>query len=165
MFTYSRKLLNFVSLIQIGNFSKCGYRTNTHNCFWISRFKMSDEVEKASTAFVGGDTIFGKILRKEIPCDFIYEDDRCVAFHDLNPQAPVHFLVIPRKPIEMLAAADDSDESLLGHLMLVASKVAKEQKLDSGFRLIVNNGKDGAQSVYHLHLHVLGGRQLLWPPG
>lgn len=76
MFTYSRKILNFVSLIQISNLSKCGYRTSTHNCIWTSRFKMSDEVEKASTAFAGGDTVFGKILRKEIPCDFIYEDDR-----------------------------------------------------------------------------------------
>jgi len=167
MFATGRKILNFVSLLQIGNLSKCGHRTSAYNYAKTSRprFKMSDEVEKASTALPGGDTIFGKILRKEIPCNFIYEDDRCVAFHDINAQAPVHFLVIPRKPIEMLSATNSSDESLLGHLMLVASKLAKEQGLNDGFRLVVNNGKDGAQSVYHLHLHVLGGRQLGWPPG
>ncbi|CAH1726779.1 adenosine 5'-monophosphoramidase HINT1 [Aphis gossypii] len=166
MYAFSRKLLNFVSLVQISNISKCSYRTSSYNFTRISSpsFKMS-EVEKSSIASPGGDTIFGKILRKEIPCDFIYEDDRCVAFHDINAQAPVHFLVIPRKPIEMLSVADSSDETLLGHLMLVASKLAKEQGLNDGFRLVVNNGKDGAQSVYHLHLHVLGGRQLGWPPG
>ncbi|XP_014610716.1 PREDICTED: histidine triad nucleotide-binding protein 1 [Polistes canadensis] len=127
--------------------------------------KMATEVEKAQTATPGGDTIFGKILRKEIPCNFIYEDDKCVAFNDINGQAPVHFLVIPRKPISQLSKADDEDEALLGHLMLVARKVAKQEGLDNGFRLVVNDGKDGAQSVFHLHLHVLGGRQMQWPPG
>ncbi|XP_060871968.1 adenosine 5'-monophosphoramidase HINT1 [Metopolophium dirhodum] len=166
MFALNRKLLHFVSLVQISNISKCSYRTSSYNPIRFSgpRFKMS-EVEKSAIATPGGDTIFGKIVRKEIPCNFIYEDDLCVAFHDINSQAPVHFLVIPKKPIEMLSAADSSDETLLGHLMLVASKVAKEQGLNDGFRLVVNNGKDGAQSVYHLHLHVLGGRQLGWPPG
>ncbi|XP_076632708.1 histidine triad nucleotide binding protein 1 [Colletes latitarsis] len=127
--------------------------------------KMATEVEKAQTATAGGDTIFGKILRKEIPCNFIYEDDQCVAFEDINGQAPVHFLVIPRKPIPQLSKAQDEDEALLGHLMIVARKVAKLQNLDDGFRLVINDGKDGAQSVYHLHLHVLGGRQMKWPPG
>ncbi|XP_076285228.1 histidine triad nucleotide binding protein 1 [Lasioglossum baleicum] len=127
--------------------------------------KMATEVEKAQTATAGGDTIFGKILRKEIPCKFIYEDDQCVAFHDLNAQSPVHFLVIPRKPIAQLSKSDDEDESLLGHLMLVARKVAKQEGLDNGFRLVINDGKHGAQSVFHLHLHVLGGRQMQWPPG
>ncbi|KAI4479188.1 hypothetical protein M0804_011327 [Polistes exclamans] len=127
--------------------------------------KMATEVEKAQTATPGGDTIFGKILRKEIPCNFIYEDDKCVAFNDINGQAPVHFLVIPRKPISQLSKADDEDEALLGHLMLVARKIAKQEGLDNGFRLVVNDGKDGAQSVFHLHLHVLGGRQMQWPPG
>ncbi|KAK7792508.1 hypothetical protein R5R35_009918 [Gryllus longicercus] len=126
---------------------------------------MADEVEKAQIATPGGDTIFGKILRKEIPCNFIYEDDKCVAFHDINPQAPTHFLVIPRKPIPQLSLADDSDDQLLGHLMVVARRVAKEQGLSRGFRLVVNDGADGCQSVYHLHLHILGGRQLQWPPG
>uniref|UniRef100_A0A8D8MFB9 Histidine triad nucleotide-binding protein 1 n=2 Tax=Cacopsylla melanoneura TaxID=428564 RepID=A0A8D8MFB9_9HEMI len=123
------------------------------------------EVEKAAHAAPGGDTIFGKILRKEIPCNFIYEDDKCVAFNDVNPQAPIHFLVIPRKPIPSLSEATDDDAGILGHLMVTAKKIAKDQGLDNGFRLVVNNGKDGAQSVYHLHLHVLGGKQMGWPPG
>ena len=127
--------------------------------------KMASEVEKAQTAAPGGDTIFGKILRKEISCKFIYEDDQCVAFHDVNPQAPVHFLVIPRKPIPHLSTSGDEDEALLGHLLVVARKVAKQQNLNDGFRLVINDGKHGAQSVYHLHLHVLGGRQMQWPPG
>jgi len=126
---------------------------------------MASEVEKAQTAAPGSDTIFGKILRKEIPCDFIYEDDQCVAFKDVSPQAPVHFLVIPRKPISQLSKSEDEDEALLGHLMIVARKVAKQQGLDEGYRLVINDGKHGAQSVFHLHLHVLGGRQLQWPPG
>lgn len=123
------------------------------------------EVEKAASATPGGDTIFGKILRKEIPATFIYEDDKCVAFNDVAPQAPKHFLVIPRKPLPTLADAEDDDEQLLGHLMLVARRVAKEQGLDKGFRVVINNGQEGAQSVYHLHLHVMGGRQMQWPPG
>ncbi|KOC66479.1 Histidine triad nucleotide-binding protein 1 [Habropoda laboriosa] len=127
--------------------------------------KMATEVEKAQAAASGGDTIFGKIIRKEIPCNFIYEDDQCVAFQDINGQAPVHFLVIPRKPIPQLSKAEDGDEALLGHLMIVARKLAKQQGLDDGFRLVINDGKNGAQSVYHLHLHVLGGRQMMWPPG
>lgn len=127
--------------------------------------KMATEVEKAQTAVPVGDTIFGKILRKEIPCKYIYEDDKCVAFHDVNPQAPVHFLVIPKKPIQQLSKAEDEDENLLGHLMIIARKVAKQESLNNGFRLVVNDGKHGAQSVYHLHLHVLGGRQMEWPPG
>ncbi|XP_071531510.1 adenosine 5'-monophosphoramidase HINT1 [Panulirus ornatus] len=124
-----------------------------------------EEVEKAQSSLPGGQTIFAKILNGEIPANFIYEDEHCVAFNDVSPQAPVHFLVIPRKPLAMLSDAEDCDEQLMGHLMLVASKVAKEQGLSKGFRLVVNNGQEGAQSVYHLHLHVLGGRQMQWPPG
>ncbi|XP_039439294.1 adenosine 5'-monophosphoramidase HINT1 [Culex pipiens pallens] len=127
---------------------------------------MSDEVAKAQAADAAAeDTIFGKILRKEIPCTFIYEDDKCVAFHDISAQAPVHFLVIPRKPIAQLSKATEEDEALLGHLMLVGKKVAAEQGMDEGFRVVINDGKNGAQSVYHLHLHFLGGRQMKWPPG
>lgn len=128
--------------------------------------KMSDEVKRAQEATAeNGDTIFGKILKKEIPCKFIYEDEQCVAFNDVNPQAPVHFLVIPRKEISMLSSADNSDEQLLGHLLLVAKNVAAQQNLENGFRVVINNGRDGCQSVYHLHIHVLGNRQLGWPPG
>jgi len=126
---------------------------------------MADEVSKAQQASPSGDSIFGKILRGEIPAKFIYEDEKCVAFNDVNPTAPVHFLVIPRKAITQLSKADEEDTQLLGHLMFVASKVAKEQGLKEGFRLVINDGKHGCQSVYHLHLHVIGGRQLGWPPG
>jgi histidine triad (HIT) family protein len=177
--------------------------------------------------------IFGKIIRKEIPANIVFEDDRALGFTDVNPQAPVHILVIPKKPITVstgcrrcpseqyieralcpslstrsvlwwlrqgISAADDADESLLGHLMLTARAVAKEQGLASGYRLVVNEGKDGAQSVFHrecehchlpsreevphsassltrstvhrcgfavfaVHIHILGGRQMSWPPG
>ncbi|CAH0551876.1 unnamed protein product [Brassicogethes aeneus] len=126
---------------------------------------MSDEVQLAQTAEAGEDTIFGKILRKEIPCNFIYEDNLCVAFDDISPQAPVHFLVIPRKPISQLSKADDGDEALLGHLLIVAKKIAQKRNLKNGFRIVINDGTIGAQSVYHLHVHVLSGRQLQWPPG
>ncbi|XP_054162476.1 adenosine 5'-monophosphoramidase HINT1-like [Oppia nitens] len=126
---------------------------------------MADEVTKAQTAHPSGDTIFGKILRKEIPTNFIYEDNKCVAFNDVSPTAPTHFLVIPRKPITGLSAAQEEDKEILGHLMFVATVVAKQQGLQDGYRVVVNNGPNGCQSVYHLHLHVIGGRQLGWPPG
>ncbi|XP_059062563.1 adenosine 5'-monophosphoramidase HINT1-like [Achroia grisella] len=125
-----------------------------------------DEVQLAQTALAGGDTIFGKILRKEIPAKFVYEDDQCVAFRDVNPQAPTHILVIPRKPIPQLSKAEDEDEQLLGHLLTTARKVAAQEGLDkTGFRLVINDGRNGAQTVYHLHIHIIGGRQLGWPPG
>ncbi|XP_035670416.1 histidine triad nucleotide-binding protein 1-like isoform X2 [Branchiostoma floridae] len=90
----------------------------------------------------------------------------CLAFRDINPQAPVHFLVIPKKPIPQLSKAEDGDEQLLGHLMVVARKCAKQQGIaDSGFRMVVNDGRHGAQSVYHVHLHIFGGRKMSWPPG
>nr|CDS33028.1 serine:threonine protein kinase KDX1 [Hymenolepis microstoma] len=125
---------------------------------------MSSEIEKAQTAKPDDDNIFAKIVRKEIPTKFIYEDDECVAFHDVSPQAPTHFLVLPKKPIQKLDTATDADTELLGHLLLVAKKVAAEQKLDRGYRVVINNGPHGGQSVYHLHVHVLGGKQLGWPP-
>ena len=110
------------------------------------------------------DTIFGKIARGEAPAEIVYEDDRALAFHDVSPQAPTHLLVIPRKPIERLAAAEDADGPLLGHLMMVANRVAADAGLED-FRLVVNNGAGAGQAVFHLHLHVLGGRPLGWPPG
>ncbi|NWY02601.1 HINT1 protein, partial [Nothoprocta ornata] len=126
---------------------------------------MADEISKAQAARPGGDTIFGKIIRKEIPANIIYEDEQCLAFHDISPQAPTHFLVVPKKPIVRLSEAEDSDESLLGHLMIVGKKCAANLGLTKGFRMVVNEGPEGGQSVYHVHLHVLGGRQLGWPPG
>uniref|UniRef100_A0AAZ3P266 HIT domain-containing protein n=1 Tax=Oncorhynchus tshawytscha TaxID=74940 RepID=A0AAZ3P266_ONCTS len=90
---------------------------------------------------------------------------RCIAFHDVTPQAPTHFLVVPRKPIVQLSKAEDSDAALLGHMMIVAKKCAEQIGLPKGYRLILNDGPDGGQSVYHIHIHVMGGRQLGWPPG
>lgn len=110
-------------------------------------------------------TIFGKIIKREIPADIVYEDEHCLAFKDVNPQAPVHVLVIPKKEIARLADSDADDQALLGHLMLVAKRVAAEQGIGDAFRLVVNNGEKAGQSVFHLHLHILGGRPLKWPPG
>ncbi|XP_073338604.1 adenosine 5'-monophosphoramidase HINT1 [Pagrus major] len=126
---------------------------------------MADETQKAQTAQAGGDTIFGKIIRKEIPATLIHDDDLCVAFNDVSPQAPIHILVVPKKPIAQLSLAEESDAALLGHLMLVAKKCAKDAGLSEGYRIVVNDGKHGGQSVYHIHIHILGGRQMGWPPG
>ncbi|KAM6922778.1 adenosine 5'-monophosphoramidase HINT1 [Anarhichas minor] len=126
---------------------------------------MADEMAKAQAAQPGGDTIFGKIIRKEIPVELLYEDDKCVAFPDITPQAPTHILVVPKKPIVQLSKAEDSDAELLGHMMLVAKKCAEDAGLSKGYRIVVNDGPDGGQSVYHIHIHVLGGRVMKWPPG
>ena len=109
-------------------------------------------------------TIFDKIISKEIPAKIVYEDDLSLAFHDVNPQAPVHVLVIPKRRIPMLSMGQEADKELLGHLMLTANKVAEIEGLEEGFRVLINNGKNGLQSVYHLHLHVIGGRKLKWGP-
>ncbi|MBA4190029.1 MAG: histidine triad nucleotide-binding protein [Planctomycetaceae bacterium] len=111
------------------------------------------------------DNIFLKILDKTIPAKIAYEDDRCLAFHDIRPQAPTHVLIIPRKVIRTLDDAAESDEALLGHLMLVGVKLAKELGLAKGYRLVVNCNEHGGQTVPHLHVHLLGGRELGWPPG
>ena len=110
------------------------------------------------------DTIFGAIARGEAPADIVYQDDLALAFRDQNPQAPTHILVIPRKPIPRLSAAQPEDEALLGHLFTVAVQVARDAQLE-GFRVVVNDGAEAGQTVFHLHLHVLGGRPLSWPPG
>ena len=106
------------------------------------------------------DTIFGKITRGEIPTDFLYEDDRCVVIRDLYPQAPTHVLIIPRQPIAMLSAASDDDQALLGHLLIVAGKIAEQLGVQDAFRLVINNGEGGGQTVFHLHLHLLAGRDM-----
>ncbi|VDM09337.1 unnamed protein product [Wuchereria bancrofti] len=126
--------------------------------------KMKSEVEKAQEAGPESDTIFGKIIRKEIPANIIMEDDDVLAFHDISPQAPIHFLVIPKKPIAMLQDVKDQDETVLGKLLVAAAKTANKLGLKDGYRVVINNGKHGCQSVYHLHVHVMGGRQLGWPP-
>ena len=104
------------------------------------------------------DTIFGKIISGEIPSEFIYEDEHCVAINDISPQAPVHVLVIPKRGIPRLVDAQADDQALLGHLMLAAGKVAEQLGVDDAFRLIVNNGAGAGQTVFHLHLHILAGR-------
>ncbi len=113
-----------------------------------------------------GDTIFGKIIRREIPADIVYEDDAVLAFRDVTPQAPTHIVIIPKRPLANLLDTEPDDTLLLGQLMQAAVHVARTLGLDeSGFRVVVNVGPDGGQSVDHLHLHLLGGRPLNWPPG
>ncbi len=111
------------------------------------------------------DCIFCKIAAGEIPAKLVYEDDRAIAFLDLKPQAPSHLLIIPRQHIASLAHLTAADVSLLGHLQWVASQVARHAGLANGFRVVINTGDDGGQTVAHLHLHVLGGRAMTWPPG
>ncbi len=110
-------------------------------------------------------TIFNKIINREIPADIVYEDEQCFAFRDANPQAPVHILVVPKKSIAMVSDALEEDETLLGHLLITAAKIAKQEGFGEAFRLVVNNGEDAGQTVFHLHVHVLAGRLLTWPPG
>ena len=111
------------------------------------------------------DTIFTKIINKQIPADIVYEDELCLAIKDINPQAPVHLLLIPKQPIAMLSTAKPEDQALLGHLLLAAGKIARELKVDGAFRVVINNGKDGGQAVFHVHIHILAGRPFRWPPG
>lgn len=111
-------------------------------------------------------TVFEKICDKEIPATLVFEDEHCVAFRDLSPQAPLHILVIPRKLVPRIGLAEAEDEALLGHLLLTAAKVARSEGVaDTGYRLVINHGPDGGESVPHLHVHLLGGRQMKWPPG
>ena len=110
-------------------------------------------------------TLFSKIISREIPADIVYEDERCLAFRDINPQAPVHVLLIPKQEIPPLVDAGAGDQALLGHLLLAAGKVARQLGVGDAFRLVVNNGADAGQTVFHLHLHILAGRPLHWPPG
>lgn len=112
-------------------------------------------------------TIFKKIIDKQIPADIVHEDDLCLAFRDVSPQAPTHILVIPKKEIRSLNDIDKSqDKEVLGHMLVTASEIAKAQSLgEDGYRLVINTNENGGQSVYHLHMHILGGRALQWPPG
>jgi histidine triad (HIT) family protein len=110
-------------------------------------------------------TIFTKIINKEISADIVYEDDQCLAFRDISPQAPTHVLVIPKQEIASLDDLQESDSALMGHLFVVVQKVAKQLGLDGGYRTVINCGADGGQTVDHIHIHLLGGRPLSWPPG
>ena len=110
-------------------------------------------------------TLFQKIIDREIPAKIEHEDDRCIVIRDIQPQAPVHLLIIPKKTIARLSDAGRQDEALLGHLLLVAGELAKALKLEKGFRIVVNSGPDAGESVPHVHVHLLAGRQMAWPPG
>ncbi len=110
-------------------------------------------------------TIFNKVISREIPAQIVYEDDLCLAFRDINPQAPTHVLLIPKKEISTLSDATAEDAALLGHMLLAAGRIARELGVGDAFRLVINNGAEAGQSVFHLHLHVLAGRHFTWPPG
>ena len=110
------------------------------------------------------ENIFPKIINKEIPADIIFEDEYTIAFNDISPQAPVHILVIPKKEIKKLSESEETDKELLGHLMITAKKIASDLKLND-YRLVVNNGAEAGQTVFHLHIHILAGRPFGWPPG
>jgi histidine triad (HIT) family protein len=111
------------------------------------------------------ETIFSKILRREIPAEIVYEDDLLLAFRDIHPQAPVHILVIPKQPIESIATVTLQDRDLLGHLLFIIQQIAAQEGLANGYRVVTNIGSDGGQTVPHLHFHLLGRRQMSWPPG
>ncbi len=111
------------------------------------------------------DCVFCKILNKELPSEIVYEDDDVLAFRDLKPAAPVHVLIIPKRHVASLADLTEEDEKIMGHAMLVASKLARNLGIGEGFRVVMNCGKDAGQSVFHIHVHLLGGRSLGWPPG
>ena len=111
------------------------------------------------------DSIFTKIKNKEIPGNVIFEDDKCFALEDINPQAPVHILIIPHKEIAKISDSTPEDKELLGHLLLVSKTIAQKYKLENNYRLIINNGAGAGQSVFHIHVHLMGGRSLDWPPG
>ena len=110
-------------------------------------------------------TIFERIIAREIPAKIEHEDDQCIVIHDVDPKAPTHMLVIPKKVVPRVGAAEVEDQALLGHLLLTAAAVAKKLNLENGFRVVINNGPDGGETVPHMHVHVLGGRAMAWPPG
>lgn len=110
-------------------------------------------------------TLFERIIDREIPATIVYEDDLCIAFNDINPQAPIHVLLVPKKCIDRVGNATAQNQALLGHLMLTAGDIAKQLGTPDNFRLVINNGEDAGQTVFHLHIHILGGRSLNWPPG
>ncbi|KAL6061045.1 Histidine triad nucleotide-binding protein 1 [Balamuthia mandrillaris] len=151
--------------------TKAAVKTKQHSLFfvWLKPTKthsLSLSLSHAQLKLEPHETVFAKILAKEVNADILYEDDRCMAFLDIAPKAPLHFLVIPKKPIASLSDAKDEDEALLGHLLHVAKEQARKQGLHrSGYRVVINDGLLGQQSVRWLHIHVLGGRQMNWPPG
>ena len=110
-------------------------------------------------------TLFEKIINREMPAVIVYEDELCIAINDIDPQAPIHILLIPKKPIEKLSDCKDVDKDLLAHLFLTVGEITKKLNIDNAFRININNGKEAGQEVFHLHIHILGGRKFNWPPG
>lgn len=110
-------------------------------------------------------TLFERIIAREIPAKIEHEDERCIVIHDIDPQAPTHLLVVPKQVIPRIAEAGPEEQSVIGHLLLTAASMAEKLGLDKGFRIVINNGKEGGETVPHLHVHVLGGRPMTWPPG
>ena len=110
-------------------------------------------------------TLFEKIIDRDIPAEFIYEDDLCIAINDINPQAPIHILLIPKKQIKMLSDCNDDDKDLLAHLFLTVGKITKKLDINNTFRVNINNGEGAGKEVFHLHIHILSGRRFHWPPG
>ncbi len=120
----------------------------------------------ASARAMAGKTLFEKIRDREIPAEIVHQDERCTAFRDISPQAPVHILIVPNKPVPRVGMAGPADEAVLGHLLLTAAEIARAEGIaESGYRLVINNGPDGGEAVPHLHVHLIGGRPLAWPPG
>jgi histidine triad (HIT) family protein len=123
-------------------------------------------VARQPSPIMADKTLFEKIRDQEIPAAIVHQDEQCTAFRDISPQAPVHLLVVPNKPIPRVGLAESGDQDLLGHLLLVAAEVARREGIaETGYRLVINNGPDGGEAVPHLHVHLLGGRKLKWPPG
>ena len=132
----------------------------------VDRGQPRNAADNRARVNVMADNIFAKIIRKEIPAKIVYEDDRALAFRDVNPQAPVHILIVPKKDIPRISEAKAEQEPLLGHLLTVAAEIARQEGIDgTGYRLVINKGAHAGESVPHLHLHLLGGRQMEWPPG
>ena len=132
---------------------------------WAVRQRLSSTRSTIKLLIIAEKTLFQKIMDREEPGEILYEDDRCVALRDIHPQAPTHILVVPRKPIPNLDALTEKDEPLVGHQFLVAQRVAVQEGLTNGYRAVFNNGSDVQQTVAHLHVHLLGGRRMSWPPG
>jgi histidine triad (HIT) family protein len=130
-----------------------------------TKLPIVNSIASIDAAIFMNETIFSKIIRKEIPADIVYEDDLALAFRDVNPQAPVHILIIPKRPIVSIAETTPADAELLGYLLLTVARVATQEGLEEGYRIVINTGKDGGQTVFHLHLHLLGKRMMTWPPG
>ena len=148
--------------MQGGDPSECEWRSNRELRAQRSSLRASNLLQVAYDP----DNVFARILRKEIPAKVVHEDERCLAFHDIAPQAPTHVLVLPKQPLISIDGAKPADAALLGHLLLVAAEIARKQNLaKEGYRIVINTGGNGGQSVFHLHVHILGGRALAWPPG